>query len=100
FRYQSTGIETRFTNLLDPDPRSRQVFSFHRPRTLEEWVAGARVAAAVGRGPAGFTTDPRPVYAIGSANLRRGLLHMPPVPEEGLWPVQVRAVRNLEKSLA
>lgn len=29
FLYQSTGIETRFTNGLDPEPRSRQVFSPH-----------------------------------------------------------------------
>ena len=32
--YQSTGVETRFTNGLDPQPRSRPVFSFHRPDTL------------------------------------------------------------------
>lgn len=37
FCYQSTGIETRFTNGLDPDPRSRNVFSFHRPETMAEW---------------------------------------------------------------
>ncbi len=30
FCYQSTGSETRFTNLLEPDARSRSVFSFHR----------------------------------------------------------------------
>ena len=29
FCYQSTGVETRFTNLLEPDARSRQTFSFH-----------------------------------------------------------------------
>src|SRR5438093_7530842 len=34
FLYQSTGIETRFTNGLDPEPRSRLVFNFHRPETL------------------------------------------------------------------
>lgn len=34
FQYQSTGVETRFTNLLEPDARSRCVFSFHRPETL------------------------------------------------------------------
>ena len=34
FCYQSTGIETRFTNLLEPDARSRPVFGFHRPETL------------------------------------------------------------------
>jgi len=26
FAYQSTGVETRFTNGLDPEPRSRPVF--------------------------------------------------------------------------
>ncbi|MEK6692930.1 MAG: type I restriction endonuclease [Nitrospirota bacterium] len=36
FCYQSTGIETRFTNGLDPDSRSRNVFSFYRPETLAE----------------------------------------------------------------
>lgn len=35
--YESTGTETRFTNLLDPEPRSRPVFTFHRPETLIEW---------------------------------------------------------------
>lgn len=35
FLYQSTGVETRFTNGLDPEPRSRGVFSLHcRPRSL------------------------------------------------------------------
>jgi type I restriction enzyme R subunit len=34
FAYQSTGVETRFTNTLDPDPASRPVFWFHRPETL------------------------------------------------------------------
>ena len=33
FSYQSTGVETRFTNGLDPEPRSRNVFAFHRPET-------------------------------------------------------------------
>jgi type I restriction enzyme, R subunit len=31
FRYESTGVETFFTNGLDPDPRARRVFAFHRP---------------------------------------------------------------------
>jgi len=38
FSYQSTGIETRFTNGLDPDPRSRPVYAFHRPETLVSWL--------------------------------------------------------------
>ena len=31
FGYESTGVETRFTSGLDPEPPSRPVFSFHRP---------------------------------------------------------------------
>ena len=37
FLYESTGIETQFTNRLDPEPRSRLVFSFHTPGTLAKW---------------------------------------------------------------
>ena len=38
FAYESTGVETRFTNGLDPEPRSRPVFAFHRPETLADWL--------------------------------------------------------------
>jgi type I restriction enzyme R subunit len=38
FSYESTGAETRFTNRLDPEPSSRNVFAFHRPETLLAWV--------------------------------------------------------------
>ncbi len=38
FVYESTGVETRFTNALDPDAASRPVFSFHRPETLAGWL--------------------------------------------------------------
>jgi type I restriction enzyme, R subunit len=31
FRYESTGIETFFRDERDPYPRSRRVFTFHRP---------------------------------------------------------------------
>jgi len=37
FVYESTGIITRFTDGHDPKPRSREVFTFHRPETLQEW---------------------------------------------------------------
>ena len=40
FVYQSTGTETRFTNTLDPEPTSRDVFSFHRPETLAAMARG------------------------------------------------------------
>jgi type I restriction enzyme R subunit len=39
FLFESTGILTRFTDGRDPKPRSREVFSFHRPETLKEWMA-------------------------------------------------------------
>lgn len=38
FCYETTGQETFFTNRLNPDPRGRRVFSFHRPETLLDWV--------------------------------------------------------------
>ena len=38
FAYESTGIVTQFTNALDPYPRSREVFTFHRPEELRRLV--------------------------------------------------------------
>ena len=35
FGYESTGVVTRFTNRLNPFPRSREVFTFHRPEELK-----------------------------------------------------------------
>ena len=32
--YESTGQVTRFTDYRDPKPRSRLVFAFHRPETV------------------------------------------------------------------
>jgi type I restriction enzyme R subunit len=34
FSYESTGTDTHFTNRLDPEPRSRNVFAFHQLETL------------------------------------------------------------------
>ena len=31
FLWESTGVETHFTNGLDPEPRARGVFAFFRP---------------------------------------------------------------------
>lgn len=95
FLYQSTGIETRFTNGLDPEPRSRSVFNFHRPDTLASWVPLRDEA-------------PRDLHgaspsAQGIATLRSRLRGIPkdhPLKPEGLWPAQVTAITNLEKSLA
>jgi len=75
FLYESTGIETFFTNGLDPDPRSRRVFAFHRPETLLDWV----------KLPNTF---------------RRRVRQLPPLTDPKLWAAQVEAIANLERSLA
>lgn len=38
FAYESSGVVTRFTNSLEPDYRSRGVFTFHRPQELHRLV--------------------------------------------------------------
>ncbi|MEV6064323.1 DEAD/DEAH box helicase family protein [Nocardia asteroides] len=81
FRYESTGVETRFTNRLDPAPRSRPVFSFHRPETVAEWMAAA---------------DQNPQAPTMRAKLRQ----LPPLIETGLRPAQIEAITGIEHSLA
>jgi len=39
FLFEATGQITRFTDGLDPAPRSREVFHFFRPEQLAEWLA-------------------------------------------------------------
>jgi len=85
FAYESTGVETRFTNGLDPEPRARPVFAFHRPEALAD-LLGSRLD-----GIHDSTATPETFLAR--------LQHMPPLIEEGLWPAQIRAIRNLEQSL-
>ena len=88
FSYQSTGVETRFTNGLDPTPRSRPVFAFHKPELFAEWL-GYAPAAQPGVGSAGET----------ASTFLAKLQAMPPLKEEGLWPAQITAIHNLEQSL-
>ncbi len=82
FLYQSTGVETFFTDVRDPEPRSRRVFAFHRPETLAEWA-----------GDAGAGLVP-------ASTLRARLRALPPLITTGLWPAQIEAVQNLERSFA
>ena len=100
FLYESTGVETRFTNGLDPQPRSRGVFSFHTPGTLAEWL-GARDASveASPDGPELIADTGGGGYRI-RRSLRRRLTAMPPLDDSNLWTVQGQAIRNLEQSLA
>lgn len=80
FCYQSTGIETRFTNLLEPEARSRAVFAFHKPETLSQWILAD-------------------LKSPGST-VRGKLRVMPPLDDRNLWPAQKRAILRLEESLA
>ena len=83
FLYESTGVITRFTNQNDPNPRSREVFNFHRPKTLEKW------------------------FAEGKNTLRKKLKSIPPLnpdnlpaSELDLRDCQERAIVNIEKSFS
>lgn len=73
FAYESTGHVTRFTDFGDPKPRSRPVFSFHRPETFKEWLRQKR-------------------------SLRERLQDLPALNIEGLRDCQVKAINNLEVS--
>ncbi len=93
YLYQSTGVETRFTNRFDPDHRSRRVFVFHKPETLADWLKADPLWLPVVDG------RPDPASNIPST-LRRRLRALPTLDERALWPAQATAVRNLEVSLA
>jgi type I restriction enzyme R subunit len=75
FEYVATDTETIFRDLADPEPRSRRVFTFHRPETLRLWLSQPDT-------------------------LRARLRHMPPLVIEGLRTCQVEAIEGLEHSLA
>jgi nucleoside phosphorylase len=84
FVYESTGIDTRFTSYLDSDPRSREVFTFHQPKTLALWLSQA----------------PLSVPSTSNNTLRSRLRQLPSRPVRGLQKPQLEALANLEKSLA
>lgn len=49
FVYESTGTVTCFTDFRDPKPRGRNVFSFHKPSTIAEWLKRKRAYGDVYR---------------------------------------------------
>jgi len=100
FRYQSTGVETCFTSGLDPEPRSRNVFSFHRPETLAVWLEEALSPVGEGRGEMELPLAADPAEPLYFSTYRSNLRRMPPLHNDGLWPAQFTAIGNLEKSLA
>lgn len=73
FVYESTGEITRFTDYRDFKPRSRNVFTFHRPETFVQWLSQSKT-------------------------LRTRLHDIPALPEDGLRDCQITAINNLEKS--
>ncbi len=73
FVYVSTGEVTSFTDFRDPKPRGRNVFTFHRPETLRNWLKKTK-------------------------SLRAALQDLDNLPEDGLRECQINAITNLEKS--
>ncbi len=73
FLYESTGVITRFTDARDPKPRSREVFGFHRPATLQESLEQG-------------------------SSLRSRLQSFPTLDPTGLRACQEIAINNLEDS--
>ncbi|MEZ5643816.1 MAG: type I restriction-modification enzyme R subunit C-terminal domain-containing protein [Burkholderiaceae bacterium] len=99
FVFESTGVETRFTNGLDPLPRARPVFAFFRPELLVQWLTYLPAQAASASGVTDISEAP--------TFLRRMQNRPPLVTEWGqggahfkLWPAQIQAITNLEASLA
>lgn len=75
FAYESTGVETLFRDLRDPEPRSRNLFAFFKPETLREYLAQERT-------------------------LRAGLIELAPLITEGLRGCQIEGIKGLEDSFA
>ena len=75
FGYESTGVETFFRDLRDPDSRSRPVFAFHKPETLLKWIRQQQT-------------------------LRYYLQTLPILETQGLRDCQIEAITNLEQSFA
>ncbi|MDE0525044.1 MAG: DEAD/DEAH box helicase family protein [Thaumarchaeota archaeon] len=75
FSYESTGIETLFTDRRDPRHRSRHVFTFHRPEVLADFLKE-------------------------DTTLRGRLGRIPPLDYDNLRKCQTAAIMNLERSFA
>ena len=74
FLYLSTGAITKFTDTRDPNPRYREVFTFHRPETIAKWIRK-------------------------DVSLRTRMSeNFPQLDPEGLRDCQIDAITNLESS--
>jgi type I restriction enzyme R subunit len=74
FAFESTGKETFFRDMRDPEPCSRRVFSFFKPETLKDYLS--------------------------KETLRTSLKQLPALITDGLRNCQIEAIRNLEESFA
>ena len=94
--YESTGVETHFTNGLDPEPRARNVFAFHRPEMLADCLSPTPAAGTVA-GSGGSTRArpnlprPRPRHAAAGHGMGRTQTlarpdHRHPQPRKSLAP--------------
>ena len=88
FAYESTGVETHFTNGLDLEPRAHPVFAFHKPETLAELLGSTLPQAA----------EAAAHYGNEGGTFLERLRHMPPL-QDKLWPPKPQAIANLEQSL-
>jgi type I restriction enzyme, R subunit len=96
FIFESTGVETRFTNGLDPQTRARPLFASYRPGLLLKRLAYLPPM------PEGHAAQQEPLTFLA------GLCHLAPLVTEWgqggasyqLWPAQICAIQNLERSLA
>lgn len=75
FAYEATGELTRFTDYADEKYRSRRVFSFHRPKTLQALLAA-------------------------DDTIRNHMKHFPPFDTTGFRQCQINAIQNLDQSFA
>jgi type I restriction enzyme R subunit len=75
FRYESTGKLTRFTDSNDNIHRSRIIFNFQKPATLQEWLKQ-------------------------DDTLRNKLAKFPELNTKGLRECQIIAIKNLEESFS
>ena len=73
FSYETTGVKTQFADRRDPDYRSREVFSFHRPEFLQELLKSEKT-------------------------LRQHLNEMPELDSSNLRDCQTEAIIGLENS--
>jgi type I restriction enzyme R subunit len=96
FVWESTGVETHFTNGLDPEPRARSVFAFFRPEPLAQWLAllpPAVGSEGVSEAPSTFLARMRNMPQLVTEWGSGGAHYQ-------LWPAQISAITNLEQSLA